>query len=375
MKIAKCKNGYILALKAELEDGPFRCPECRCEVILKKGDIYTHHFAHNPGEGCAMGDVADGEWTGESQLHQYAKKEMYEALSKHPNVTNLKVERYLGSVRPDVSFYFQGKPIAIEIQISALPPDVIHYRTKEYSRRGVSILWLSPYGEAEIRNGRFYLMRDWERIVHALYGGTFYYWTEDERLQPVHFENAQTHKSASHLSSVMEIPREREPTCITHLAHVSLSFTFTGEPSAQETKLWSIPDVWVDNEDRYLPIDEAKGKYPSLYPSVRPFPPVNDPFHAEDAPPDFILRGFVEEFVPELQERFSDFYAKYGEVGHQIFWVSIDHTPNRWYFPADWWRHFRSEYVEGSPQRKDRLVEMLQEKLSGEKPSRHVTRP
>jgi len=87
MKIAKCQNGYILALKAELKDGPFRCPECRCEVIVKKGDIYTHHFAHHPGEGCAMGDVADGEWTGESQLHQYAKKEMYETLSKHPDVT------------------------------------------------------------------------------------------------------------------------------------------------------------------------------------------------------------------------------------------------------------------------------------------------
>ena len=103
-------------------------------------------------------------------------------------MTNLKLERSLGSVRPDVSFYFQGKPIAIEVQISALRPDVIHYRTREYSRRGVSILWLSPYGEADIRNGRFYLMRDWERIIHALYGGTFYYWTEDERLQPVHFE-------------------------------------------------------------------------------------------------------------------------------------------------------------------------------------------
>lgn len=322
-----------------------------------------------------MGDVVDGEWTGESQLHQYAKKEIRETLSKHPNVTDLKLERYLGSVRPDVSFYFQGKPIAIEVQVSALRPDVIYYRTKEYSRRGVSILWLSPYGEAAIHNGGFYQMRDWERIIHALYGGTFYYWTENEQLRPVHFENAETHKSASHLSGVTQIPREGEPVCITHLAQVSLPYQFTGEPSAQETRLWSIPEVWIDNEDRYLPIDEAKEKYPSVYPSVRPFPPVNDPFHAEDAPPDFILQGFVEEFVPELLELFSDFYAKYGALAQKIFWVSIDQTPNRWYFPADWWSNFRSEYLESSPQRKERLLEMLQEKLSGERPSRYVKWP
>src|ERR1044071_3841176 len=107
MLIAKYKRGYISALNAEMEDGPFRCPECRLEVILKKGDIYTHHFAHNPGEGCSFGEGWENNQEGspgESELHKLAKKEIYDALKEHKEVTNLKLERYLDSVRPDISF-------------------------------------------------------------------------------------------------------------------------------------------------------------------------------------------------------------------------------------------------------------------------------
>jgi competence protein CoiA len=376
MNFAKSKKGYLLALNAQLEDGPFHCPECRYEVILKKGDIYTHHFAHNPGEGCSLGDVEDGEGAGESDLHRFAKKDIAEALSKHKEVRNLRLERSLGSVRPDISFVFNGVPVAIEFQRSAIRPDVIQHRTIEYSRRGIFILWLSPYGEAtELNDGRVYSMRDWERVIHALYGGTFYYWKQDEQLLPVHFENDITHKSAVHLSTALERARMRPDVLISDLSQVFLSFRFTRESHYLETKLWGITEVWVDARGGYVEVSEAKAKYPSLYPSVRPLPPLDDPFHIEPAPSDFILRGFVEELVPELKPLFLAFYAKYGMIDHSLIWVSIDQTPNRMYFAPDWWYHFRSEYIEANMQRKEQLLEMFQEKLSGEKPNRHVKWP
>jgi hypothetical protein len=375
MKFAKCKSGYILALKAEIEDGPFRCPECRYEVILRKGDIYTHHFAHNPGEGCALSEVEDSEGTGESELHRFAKKDIYQSLAKHVDVTNLKLERYLDSVRPDISFYFRGIPIAIEVQISSLRPDVIQRRTREYSRRGIFILWISPYGEAEIRDGHFYRMRDWERIMHDISWGTFYYWMEDETLLPVHFEDAQTHKSATHLSTWQVIPRARESVLITDLAQVILPFTFSGESFLQETKLWCLPEMWFDRAGQYLSIANAKERYPMLFPSVRPFPLLDDPFRAEDIPSTFSSRGFIEETIPELKPLFSLFYQKYGALDHKIIWVSIDQTPNRMYFAPDWWQHFRLEYMEANEHRKDLLLSMLDEKQSGVKPSRHTKWP
>lgn len=298
MFIAKCKSGYISALNAELEDGPFRCPECRLETILKKGDIYTHHFAHNPGEGCAYGAdwaINQEERSGESEFHRLAKKEIYEALAKHKEVKNLKLERFLDSVRPDISFYFNGIPIAIEMQVSAIKPDVIARRTKEYTRRGIFILWISPYGETKIQDGRYYSMRDWERIIHAIYGGTSYYWMED----------ALTHKSAVHLSGNMQTPRIGECVLISDLTHTSFPFKFTGETRYQETKLWCLPEVWVDGAGGYLAISEAQVKYPVLYPVVRVVPPLEDPFHAEDMPSELSQLGFVKETEPELKVLFN----------------------------------------------------------------------
>jgi len=377
MRVAKGKSGYISALKAELEDGPFRCPECKFEVIVKKGDIYTHHFAHNPGEGCSLGDVSDfqEERFGESEFHRLAKKEIHAALSSYKDVRDLKLERFLGSVRPDISFYYKNIPVVIEMQKSAIHDDVIVRRTSEYARRGVYILWVSPFGEADIRDRRLYSLRSWERILHDFYGGTAYYWTEGETLVPVHFENDRTHESSHQFSFGMQIPFVSETLCITDLSQFSLSLRLPGETIYRETKLWGSPDVWIDAEGQYIPVAEAKVKYPSRFPDVRVFPSLQDPFYAENALSESVRLGFVQETFPELQPLYQQFYEKYKLVDMRLIWISIDTSPNMMYFAPDWWQRFRLEYIEAGTNREERLVEMLQEKLSGEKPSKLVKWP
>lgn len=373
MQAAKIKGGYISALVAELEDGPFLCPECKSEVILKKGDIYTHHFAHNPGESCAWELASAGqEGTGESELHRLAKKEIYETLSKRKEVTGLKLERYLDSVRPDISFYCNTIPVAIEVQVSAIPPDIITRRTVEYTRRGVYILWTSPFGEAGIRDERAHSTRDWERIIHSIYGGTLYYWVEGDTLLPVHFENARTQESAHQFTLGDQIARIGSAVSITQLEPASLPIHLPSDSGYREGKLWCIPEVWIDKEGRYIPLTEAKAKYKIRYPEVRSFPPLDDPFRAEDIPSVFSQRGFVEESLPELQQLFEQFYQKYGALDLRLIWVSIDEKPNKTYYAADWWQHFRYEYLEANRYKKEMLVEMLQEKLSGERSNRYV---
>lgn len=114
----------VMAWEATREDGPFFCPECDEEVILKKGSIVLPHFAHYPEASCSYG-------TGESEQHRRAKYEIYEALRSHPSVSHLEVERYLKEVRPDVSFLWQRKlRVAVEMQISAISPDEIAHRTR-----------------------------------------------------------------------------------------------------------------------------------------------------------------------------------------------------------------------------------------------------
>ena len=132
MLAAKNLGGYVLASQVTKEYGPFVCPMCEGGVVVKKGRINIHHFAHIPPSTCVYGQ-------GETGAHRNAKQEIYDALLAHEDVTKLQLERPLGDVRPDISFYLRNVPIAIEVQISTLSMDIIDKRTKAYAR----MVWLA----------------------------------------------------------------------------------------------------------------------------------------------------------------------------------------------------------------------------------------
>lgn len=171
----------LIAWEATREEGPFFCPACEEEVILKKGSIVIHHFAHYAQTSCAYG-------TGESEQHRQAKYEIYEALRAHSFVSHIKVERYLKDVRPDVSFLWQGKwKVAIEIQISAISLKEIEHRTRCYASKNIWVLWTIPF-HWKMNDVTPYNTRVWERYLHTLYFGIIYYWLGGTQLLPVHFE-------------------------------------------------------------------------------------------------------------------------------------------------------------------------------------------
>ena len=174
------RYGEVLAAEVEAGDGPFHCPACQGPVILKQGRMKIPHFAHLSGTACVYSNE------GESQEHQLAKLEIYEALRRIPEVTDVRLERYLQEVRPDVSFVVHGQLVAIEIQFSHLSCDLITRRTKAYARKDIAVLW-TPSFPMELFKGR-YAPKDWERYLHTLYYGRVYYWLEGVELVPVKFE-------------------------------------------------------------------------------------------------------------------------------------------------------------------------------------------
>jgi competence protein CoiA len=115
-------------MKAE---GPFMCPKCGSETILRKGMIKIHHFAHKPPIACEHGK-------GESEQHRKCKSEIYNHLSKDTNIP-CELEKDLGNVVPDVYIDFgHGKSkYAIEVQINHLTMSSIISRTREYGRLGI----------------------------------------------------------------------------------------------------------------------------------------------------------------------------------------------------------------------------------------------
>jgi competence protein CoiA len=167
----------VAAWGQQKNDGPFSCPLCVEETILKKGAMKVHHFAHKAPIRCEYG-------SGETEQHRECKLTIYEGLRRHQRFREVEIERSLGTVRPDVSGYMNGIPFAIEVQISALTMEQIVYRTSEYAKKGFYVLWLALY-QAALETKR-YSPRVWEKWVHAAYFGRVYYWVHDLEVLPYH---------------------------------------------------------------------------------------------------------------------------------------------------------------------------------------------
>jgi competence protein CoiA len=175
----KLTGEIVTAYLASKAHGPFKCPDCGDEVILKTGRRTVNHFAHVNPLACRYAK-------NESEAHRQCKMEIFLALQKEPHVRNVALERPLGTNRPDVSVDINGVPVAVEVQISSLSLETIQQRTMEYARKGIYVLWLLQWTPA--LNARRYTPRLWEKWIHAAYFGRVYYWTEGLSVVSYHFD-------------------------------------------------------------------------------------------------------------------------------------------------------------------------------------------
>ena len=182
--IRKSDGESVIASGQQKFQAPFNCPECGAEVILHKGSFKTPHFAHKPPVLCAYG-------SGESEEHRRCKLQIYESLLKSSRVTQLELERPLGTVRPDIIGFINGLEVAIEVQISSLSLEVIARRTKDYARRNITLLWLGQWNSA--LDEERYSPRPWEKWMHAAYFGRVYYWRQGSIVTPYHFGEYSRH--------------------------------------------------------------------------------------------------------------------------------------------------------------------------------------
>lgn len=183
----------VFAYFESKRNAPFRCLDCNEVVVFKCGERKIAHFSHVSLVPCQLG-------RNESDLHRRCKKEIYESLLQEPNVQDVALERTFGSVRPDISARIKGIRVAIEVQISSLPLEIILARTIEYHRLGIYVLWIlqwtSKLDEAK------YTPQLWEKWIHAAYFGRVYYWTG--QLNVVSYRFDPSLKSVPKSSFVLE---------------------------------------------------------------------------------------------------------------------------------------------------------------------------
>jgi competence protein CoiA len=184
---------------SDVEKGPvYSCPGCSAALILRKGRVRIHHFAHPPPVSCA--------WEiGETLVHLEAKLALKEALEPRCHRSELEwpVPSLEGDRRADVFIWeMLGGQIAFELQHTSIAIEEIERRTCAYMAAGVAVMWL-PFLHARYRTLARKTHRDepgdwvieryrpkpFERWLSAFNFGEVWYWaTRTQRFMRGTFE-------------------------------------------------------------------------------------------------------------------------------------------------------------------------------------------
>lgn len=187
------KTGQLCeASTATKADGPFYCPACYSDAVIRKCSEKVDHFAH----AARLSPVVGAR---EMHLHDQCTAEIAAALTEADPSGNWTVQKVLQdetdkgrpTLVPDICGRINKKPFVVEVQISAYSLPKIMERTKAYSVWGVPIVWVvpltSPLGTSPFRP------RLYERYLHSIYFGRVYYWWPGlgATVKPVHFANTR----------------------------------------------------------------------------------------------------------------------------------------------------------------------------------------
>lgn len=178
-------HGNCYAWTTERTEAPFFCKDCLKEVVLKKGRVRAHHFAHKSPVTCQYG-------IGETDAHHKAKKGIFEALKANPNCSYCELEQRVNNVVPDIYAIIKEAPVAIEIQRSNMTVQDVYDRTVARHKNGLSVIWVIPsIDQLKIfkeDNQDVCRVPKWLECIHAIGFGRIYVWSGNgESVIPLHF--------------------------------------------------------------------------------------------------------------------------------------------------------------------------------------------
>jgi Competence protein CoiA-like family len=167
-----------------------KCPGCLSIVVLRKGQIKIHHFAHRPGALCEFA-------RGETRAHLEAKLAIHGAFASlsHRAEVEWPVDGLSGDRRADVFvWHLNGPKLAFELQHTAIGLGEIESRTSDYMAAGIAVVWL-PFLRPKFRaktgkgpggNGGDWIVTPYkplpfERWLNAFGYGEIWYWSDRSR--------------------------------------------------------------------------------------------------------------------------------------------------------------------------------------------------
>ncbi|GAA3732302.1 competence protein CoiA family protein [Salinicoccus jeotgali] len=171
MFIAHDETGGNVTASEAVKNRKYFCPVCLERVVLKSGNVKTHHFSHH-----RIVDCIRHLYKKESLAHLSAKHELYLTLSRNHKVT---MEYYLAEIEqiPDL---LVGKR-AIEIQYSAISPMLIIERSKGYHTLGMDVIWLLD--EMALRVNGIHVIPTHFQLSTQFHGALFTYQGTNRQLK------------------------------------------------------------------------------------------------------------------------------------------------------------------------------------------------
>lgn len=135
MLTAKLGNNRVFASQVDDRKALYICPVCKEAVVLKKGKIKIHHFAHKRDSEC--------DWENETQAHMKAKLDFFNYFKNLGCESDIEV--VFPNSRADVYAESNNQKMIIEIQHSNLSKSDIADRTANYYREipDVAVNWIS----------------------------------------------------------------------------------------------------------------------------------------------------------------------------------------------------------------------------------------
>ena len=190
MLVGVSENDNRILARDASKESKFFCPSCQEQLILKKGNVKIHHFAHKAESTCL--------YAGESLDHLNTKLQIYDALLQHPKVINVELEKPLGLVRPDIMFTNlkicdnqcdKGCFTIIEIQNSPIEISEIQRRNIEYNNQRANVLWVLPNKLVPKFNHKMECKTtQWQRYLYEIYDEKIYFHVSGLDVFPLHYE-------------------------------------------------------------------------------------------------------------------------------------------------------------------------------------------
>jgi|GEM_PF-469910 len=192
--LKKSNNTTVFAGDINKSDGPFYCPVCLSEAIVRKCAEKIDHFAHHARQSPVIRKK-------DRELHTKCIDQILKHLQtafpdgKWEKEREIKENKEKGfkKVVPDISGRIGITPVAVEVQASAYTINRIKAKIEEYEKRSpkLAVLYIIPLSEdLGIEPFR---PRLFEKFLHSMYFGKAYYWISDNptELHPVHFSPAK----------------------------------------------------------------------------------------------------------------------------------------------------------------------------------------